>query len=70
MQPTHTLGLSELEYQVDYLLCFKMFKIGKSCVTSEISELSSGAHSSLLEKNFQVVQKIKKIIAQLKEETP
>ena len=67
MQETHTIELGELEDRINYLLHYlkylKMENNGlRKKVASQVRE-----QSLLVEKNLQTAQKIKKLIAQLRE---
>ncbi|AZV74570.1 TIGR02449 family protein [Coxiella burnetii] len=70
MQPTHTLELSELEYQVDHLLrSLERLKSENNALRQKLAT-QVGERSLLVEKNLQAAQKIKKVITQLREEMP
>ncbi|MBW5802917.1 TIGR02449 family protein [Coxiella endosymbiont of Ornithodoros amblus] len=70
MQPTYTLELSELEYQVDRLLCsLERLKSENNALRKKLAT-QVRERSLLVEKNLQVAQKIKKVITQLREEIP
>ncbi len=70
MQPTHTLELSELEYQVDHLLrSLERLKSENNALRKKLAT-QVRERSLLVEKNFQVAQKIKKVVTQLREEMP
>ncbi|MFQ6274948.1 TIGR02449 family protein [Coxiella burnetii] len=70
MQPTHTLELSELEYQVDHLLrSLERLKSENNALRQKLAT-QVRERSLLVEKNLQAAQKIKKVITQLREEMP
>lgn len=70
MQPPHTIELSELEYQVDHLLrSLERLKTENSLLRQKLAN-NARERSLLVAKNLQAAQKIKKIIAQLREEMP
>lgn len=70
MQPPHTIELSELEYQVDHLLrSLERLKTENNMLRQKLAN-NARERSLLVEKNLYAAQKIKKIIAQLREEMP
>ncbi|MBT8506526.1 TIGR02449 family protein [Coxiella-like endosymbiont of Rhipicephalus sanguineus] len=70
MQPPHTIELSELEYQVNHLLrSLERLKTENNMLRQKLAN-NVRERSLLVEKNLHAAQKIKKIIAQLREEMP
>lgn len=70
MQPPHTIELSELEYQVNHLLrSLERLKTENNILRQKLAN-NARERSLLVEKNLHAAQKIKKIIAQLREEMP
>ena len=68
MQATHTIELSELEDRVNYLLRYlKRLKVESSGGLRQKVANQARERSLLMEKNLQAAQKIKKLIAQLRE---
>ena len=68
LQATHMIELSELEHRVDHLFrSLEHLKVENNALRKKVAN-QARERSLLIEKNSQAAQKIKKLIAQLREE--
>ena len=68
MQVMHMIELSELEHRVNYLLRYlERLKVENNGLRQKVAN-QARERSLLVGKNLQAAQKIKKLIAQLREE--